>query len=309
MGTNGKITVVGSANIDLIMKLPRLPRPAETVTGGEFLQAHGGKGANQAVAAARAGRQVDFVGCVGDDAYAPQILENLSAAGIDAGGVTRVPGVATGTALIMVNESGQNMIGVAPGANSRLGPDQVAACRARIESASLVMLQMEIPAPAVMTALEIARKAKTPVMMNYAPAGTVPLQVSDSISVLVVNEPEAEALTGIPVPGRSEAETAAIALLERGPKAVIVTLGADGALAAEGDEVRHVPAFPVQAMDATAAGDTFCGALAAAMVEGRPLLDGVRFASAAAALSATRLGAQPSIPFRREIEEFLSAGK
>jgi ribokinase len=307
METNGKITVIGSANVDLIMKVRRLPRPAETITGGEFLHFHGGKGANQAVAAARAGGNVSFIGCLGDDAYAPQIIENLRSAGIETGGVSHASGIPTGTALIFVNETGENMIAVAPGANAHLSPDHILAGRARIESSSLIMLQMEIPSVTIQAVLELAERLGVPVMLNYAPAAETAVPVGKAISLLVVNELEAEALTGRPVNDRKAAFGAGAELLRRGPRTVIVTLGADGAtLTGEGDE-QHVPAFPVKAVDATAAGDTFCGALAVARVEGQDLLSSVRFASAAAALSATRIGAQPSIPTRPEIDGFLAA--
>ncbi len=287
------------------MGLERLPRVGETVTDGTFTQTYGGKGANQAVAAARAGGRVSFLTCVGDDAFGRAMLENFRGDGIDVGPARTVPGVPTGSALVMFDRRGDNYLAVAPGANYALTPQHVDENAALIGSSAMLVLQMEIPVPATRRALEIASARGVPVLFNFAPARTGELPVSDRMTGLVVNEAEAESLCGLPVRSPEEALAAAEALLGRGPKFVVLTLGAQGAYVASQDVRRHVPAFPVTPVDATAAGDVFCGALAVALVEGMPLGEAARFAGAAAALSVMQAGAQPSIPRRAEIDRFL----
>jgi len=306
-----RITVVGSSNVDMIMRLPRLPGAGETVTEGEFSRVFGGKGANQAVAAARAGGRVSFVTAVGAEDPGPALLAAYAADGIDTEASLVAPaGVPTGTALILVDSvAGENSIAVAPGANFQLSPEHIDAhCDALLRDSTLLVLQMEIPAPTVAHVLRRAGEFDTPVLLNYAPAralGEVPLD--GRVTLLVVNEHEAAALAGVPVGGVGEARAAAEVLLRDGPANVIVTLGPDGSLLVGRDGLReHVPSFPITPVDTTAAGDTFCGALAVALVEGATLPDAARFASAAGALSVTRPGAQPSIPRRAEIDTFLT---
>jgi ribokinase len=302
----GRVAVVGSSNIDLVMKMARLPRVGETVTDATFVQAFGGKGANQAVGAARAGGEVSFVGCVGDDAYGAQVRGNLAEDRIDTRFVFTEPGVASGTALILVGGRGENYISVAPGANARLTPARVDSARDAIEAASIVITQCETPSETLEHVVALAARLGKPVLLNLAPARPLGGDALSKLSILAVNETEAEFLTGLRVTGDRDVEQAASALLARGPRTVVLTLGARGAYVAGGDVRALVPGFAVDAVDTTAAGDVHCGALAVALVEGRPVLEAVRFANAAAALSVTRLGAQPSAPRRQEIEALLS---
>lgn len=298
------IVVVGSTNIDLIVRLPRLPAVGETVAGGRFLQAFGGKGANQAVAAARAGGAVAFITAVGADPFGAEALANFGRDAIDTSAALRAAGP-TGTAVILVGPGGDNVIALAPGANDALVPAQIDAHAALIASAAMVVLQMEIPPATTARAMAIAAAHGVPVLCNFAPARPDGPPITAAMTGLVVNEIEAEALAGAPAADPAAALVVADALRARGPAWVIITLGAAGAvLVAEGERA-HLPAFPVAAVDATAAGDAFCGALAVALVEGRPLLAAARFAAAAGALAATAEGAQPSLPARAAIEELL----
>jgi ribokinase len=305
---SGTIVVVGSSNVDLVMKMPRLPKVGETVTDCTFAQVFGGKGANQAVGAARAGGDVVFVSCVGDDAYGRQVVQSLKADGIDTRFVFAEKGVASGTALIMVGGEGQNYLAVAPGANYRLTPAHVDRARAALEGAAIVVSQCEILEETLDHVVALGAQLGKPVMLNLAPARKIADASLARLAYLAVNETEAEFLTGLPVTTDAQVEAAADALRAKGPKAVVLTLGARGAhVCAPGVRAR-VPGFAVEAVDTTAAGDVHCGALAVALVEGRPLLEAVRFANAAAALSVTTLGAQPSAPGRQDIEALLSRG-
>lgn len=301
------ILIIGSANVDFIVQLPHLPALGETVTDGRFTQTYGGKGANQAVAVARAGGETTFITCLGDDPYAAPLLAAYQADGIDTRLVKIAPDVATGTALIMVDTQGDNYLGIAPGANSALLPADIDACAAYIRDAALVILQNEIPPATNQRVLEIAAEAGTPVVLNYAPVRGAALPVTPLLTGLVVNENEAAALTGLPVDTVAQARIAAAHLRALGPRYVILTLGAQGAWLDDGETQELVPAFPVTPVDATAAGDTFLGALAVALVEGSTLVPAARFACAASALTVTRVGAMPSIPWRAEIDAFLGA--
>jgi ribokinase len=301
----GRVAVVGSSNIDLIMKMERLPRPGETVAEAEFAQVFGGKGANQAVAAARAGGDVAFVSCVGDDTYGGQVTDNLKADGIDTRHVFREEGVASGTALIMVDAGGENCISVAPGANYRLTPAHVDQARGVLEEASVVVAQCEILPETLDHVIDLGARLGKLVMLNLAPARPIGDASLARLGALAVNETEAEFLTGRPVKTDAEIEAAAGALLARGPKIVILTLGARGAWVAVEGHQGLVGGFEVDPVDTTAAGDVHCGALAVALVEGQALLEAVAFANAAAALSVTKLGAQPSAPGRAEIDALL----
>lgn len=314
----GRIVVIGSTNVDFIMQTPTLPAKGETVTDGRFLQAYGGKGANQAVAAARAGNPsggtsggasgggaVTFVTCLGEDLYAPRLLQSFERDGIDTAHVKRERGVTTGTALIMFDARGDNCIAVAPGANDRLLPDDADRCAGLIADAGIILLNMEIPAATLRRVLEIARERGTRVLFNYAPIRGGAVEVSDAMTGLIVNEQEAAALAGASPDSLDSLRDAASRLRAKGPRFVIVTLGSQGAIVADERGMRTVPAFTVEPIDTTAAGDTFCGTLGVALGEGKGLDDAVRFAAAAAALCVTRVGAQPSIPNRPEIDAFL----
>ncbi|MFN4244000.1 MAG: ribokinase [Tepidisphaerales bacterium] len=302
------IVVVGSTNVDVILRLRHIPRPGETVTDGVLHEAFGGKGANTAVAAARTGRRTRtrFITALGDDASAEALLRSFAGDGIDTSAVKRVPGVRTGCALILVDAAGNNAIAVAPGANAALAPADLDAAGAVLASASMVVMQMEIPTATVRHVLARCAAASVPVLLNYAPVRDRSVEVDDQVHGLVVNETEAAQLTGLAVSDVPSARRAAEPLLARGPRFVVVTLGGAGAVVSAEGVSMHVPAFPVEVVDTTAAGDTFCGALAVALVEGQPLVDAVRFASAAAAVSVTRLGAQPSVPTRDEVEAMLA---
>lgn len=302
-----QIVVVGSVNADMVVKSERIPVPGETVTGGRFVMAAGGKGANQAVAAARAGGWVAFVARVGNDLFGRQALDGFRREGIALGHVTRDRGAASGIALIFVERAGENSIGVAPGANGRLSPSDVQRAAPAIRAAGMVLVQLEIPLATVQAAVSIAARQGVPVILNPAPARKLPVGLLRQISVLTPNETEAETLTGISVNSGAAAARAARRLLAMGVGSVVMTLGARGALVANGEGVRLVPGFKARPVDTTAAGDVFNGALAVALTEGRPLLESVRFANAAAAISVTRAGAQPSAPFRREIERLMGS--
>lgn len=302
-----RILVVGSANTDMVLQLDRLPRPGETVLGGEFKMAAGGKGANQAVGAARAGGRVMFVARLGRDAFGSQALAAWRADAIDVRHVVRDAAASSGVALIFVAPDGANCIGVAPGANARLCPADVLRARALFARADCVLLQLETPIETVLAAAELAERAGVPIILNPAPARPLPDALLRRVTVLTPNETEAELLTGRRVVSEAEAAGAAQALRERGPANVIVTLGARGAYVASPEIRQLVTAYKVRPVDTTAAGDIFNGALAVALADGQPLLDAVRFAHAAAALSVTRLGAQPSAPTRRAIDRFMRA--
>ena len=300
-----KIVVVGSSNVDLIMKMERLPEKGETITDADFVQTFGGKGANQAVGAARAGGEVILVNCVGDDAYTPQMVENFGRDGIDTQYVFHEKGVASGHALIMIGDAGNNYLSVAPGANYRLTPARVDEARAAFDTAAIIVMQYEIPADTIQHVMALAEEKAIPVLWNFAPARDFDLSYLSKVSILVVNESEAEFLSGEPVQSVEDAERVAPLMVERGVSHVILTLGEKGVYCLGPDEGFHVPAFSVDTVDTTAAGDVFCGALAVAWVEQRSLREAVRFASAAAALAVTKLGAQPSVPTREEIDRFL----
>ncbi len=300
------IVVVGSSNTDMIIKVPRIPKPGETIIGGTFATAAGGKGANQAVAAARAGGDVVFIARVGTDIFGEQAVKGFEQDGINVDRVLRDPDEPSGVALIFVDDKGENSIGVASGANARLSVDDLAAGRDAIRGAAILLMQLETPQETVKAAAQMAHESGTQVILNPAPAQPLDDEIFRSVSILTPNESEAELLTGVAVTDTGSAEKAARALLGKGVGSVVVTLGSRGALLVTADAVEAVPGYAVTAVDATAAGDVFNGTLAVALAEQRPLRDALRFANAAAALSVTKLGAQPSAPRRAEIESLLS---
>jgi len=301
-----RIVVVGSSNTDMVIHGSRLPRPGETLIGGRFLTAAGGKGANQAVGAARAGGKVSFIGRVGNDVFGKAALAGLRAAGIDVRGVRRDPVAPSGVALIMVAKDGENSIAVASGANARLTVADIQRCAAVIRRAAVLVMQLETPLVTVAAAATLASRAGVHVILNPAPARELSAALLKRISILTPNETEAEILTGINVTDDVAAARAAAKLRARGVQNVIITLGARGAFVVDASGERLVRGFKVKAVDTTAAGDMFNGALAVSLAEGKPLGHAVRFASAAAALSVTCAGAQPSAPSRSRIDAMLA---
>lgn len=308
MARRPHVVVVGSLNMDLVVRAPRIPRPGETIIGGEFHTAPGGKGANQAVAAARLGGQVSMVGRVGSDAFAQSLLDGLTADGVDHNFVTQDPDAATGVAFIVVDDAGENSIVVASGANMRLSSANVDAAKVVIASADVLLLQLEIPLAAVTQAARAAHAHGATVILTPAPACPLPPELLSLIDVLVPNESEAALLTRLPVGDRAEIESAAMALRELGVDTVVLTLGRRGALLVREGEKEFIAAFEVTAVDTTAAGDAFVGGFAVALAEGRSLTDAVRWGNAAGALATTKLGAQPSLPARRAVEALMAQG-
>jgi ribokinase len=293
------LVVVGSANVDLVVPVDALPAPGQTVLGDDHLRAAGGKGANQAVAAARLGRSVAMVGRIGDDDEGRRLLASLSDAGVDVAHVRRTPGVPTGLALITVDRSGENTIAVSPGANARVSAEDVAAAAEVLRAAAVTLVQLEVPLRAVAAAVETAGGR---VVLNPAPAVPLPPDLLAGVDVLVPNRGELGLLAGVDEPVTIDAAVAAVRRLP-GEPAVVVTLGSQGALVVDGDLVEHVPATEVRAIDATGAGDAFCGGLADALSRGLGLLDAARWAAKVAALATTRWGAQPGMPSRAEVED------
>jgi len=300
-----RVLVIGSSNTDMIVRVPRIPRPGETVLGGEFAMAGGGKGANQAVAAARAGGRVTFIARVGDDVFGERALAGLAADGIDTRFVLRTAGAASGVALIDVDDRGENSISVASGANALLSAEDVENAAVAFAEADIVLVQLESPIEAVEAAVRKAWEKGVPVILNPAPARPLDEGLLSRVSVLTPNENEAELLSGIAVRDADGVQRAAARLRARGPATVIITMGDRGVYASAPEFEGLVPAFNVNPVDTTAAGDVFNGALAVALAEKQALRDALRFAQAAAAISVTRPGAQPSAPTRAEIEALI----
>jgi ribokinase len=300
-----QIAVVGSLNMDLVARAPRIPQPGETIIGSEFGTIPGGKGANQAVAAARLGAQVTMIGRVGCDLYAHTLLETLSTAGVHHAFTLHDPEASTGVALIMVDGAGQNSIVVVPGANMRLSPADVAAAELAIADADVLILQLESPLEAIAHAAEIAQAHDVTVVLNPAPARALPRGLLARVDVLIPNESETTLLTGLPASEPAEIEMAAGSLLEMGPGSVVLTLGDRGAWLATRERAERIPAFPVMPVDTTAAGDAFVAGFSVALAEGRPSKEAVRWGNAAGAMAATRFGAQSSLPTRGEVEKLL----
>ncbi|NQU84473.1 MAG: ribokinase [Mariniphaga sp.] len=301
-----KIVVIGSSNIDLIMKMDHLPEKGETVTDADFIQVYGGKGANQAVAAARAGGNVAFVSCVGDDAYVPQMIRNYKNDKINTECVFQEREIASGHALIMIGDKGENYISVAPGANYNLTSERIDEALPIIDEAAIIVMQYEIPEETIKYVIDIANSKNIPVLWNVAPARDFDFSYIPKVNILVLNEVEAGFVAGITVKTQKDAENAADILIQKGVERVIITLGSQGAFAVTKNEKVNVKAFIVDAIDTTAAGDTFCGCFAVALVEGKNLKESLLFASAGASISVTRMGAQPSAPIREEIEKFMN---
>ena len=302
-----KIVVVGSSNTDMIIQMDHIPRPGETVIGGAFSTAAGGKGANQAVGAARAGGDVTLVARVGEDMFGDQAIEGFVKDNIHVDHVLRDPDRPSGVALIFVDSKGENSIAVASGANGKLSPADVHAASDAISAADAVVMQLETPLETIGEAAAIANNAGVKVILDPAPAQPLDDEILSRVSILTPNESEVELLTGIAIESDADAGNAADVLSRKGIATVLITLGARGVFVRGEGLNELVPGFEVEAVDTTAAGDLFNGALAVGLAEGKSLKEAVLFANAAGALSVTRLGAQPSAPTRTEIENFLEA--
>lgn len=297
-----KIAVLGSINMDLVFKTPRMPAPGETLMGDGFHQIHGGKGANQAVAAARMGAEVDFIACVGDDDFGSRSLKALSAEGIHTEHIRTIEGCATGVAGILLDQHGENSIILAPGANAELSHSDVEAARSCIEASQILVCQLETPISSVAKAIHQAHETGVKVILNPAPMQKLDDDLLASIDYLILNETETEQLTGIAVKESNDALVASHQLQARGIGTVIITLGGHGVFVAAKDESYALPAYQVDVVDTTGAGDTFVGSFAVGLAEGMPLRDACDLAQRAAALAVTQLGAQTSIPHRASVE-------
>jgi len=296
-----KIVVIGSTNTDMVVKSERIPAPGETILGGRFLMNPGGKGANQAVAAARLGGNVTFVAKVGNDLFGREAKELFKKEGICTDYLLTDVEEPSGVALIMVDAKGENCIAVAPGANGALTPEDIDAAEGAIAQADMVLLQLETPLETVRRAAELAVGLGVPVILNPAPACELPDDLYDCLEVITPNESEAELLTGVKVADEASALKASQALCDKGVLQAVITMGAKGAYVYDGSNGVMVPAVKVEAVDTTAAGDVFNGALAVALADEATLEEAVRFAVKAAAISVTRLGAQASAPYRKEL--------
>lgn len=300
-----KIVVVGSSNIDMVVKTDKIPAAGETRLGSQFVMVPGGKGANQAVCAAKLGADVALVARVGDDVFGEQSLANFAAVGVDTAYVRRDASLPSGVALIAVDERGENAIVVAPGANSALSPADVDAARPAIARADAVVLQLEIPQETVEHAVRLAKSLGRTVVLNPAPIRHLPHSVLPDVDVLVPNEHEAAAILGGGSFDTDGAPEAARRLRQTGVRSVVITMGAAGAYVSSPDQEGFVEAVRVKAVDTTAAGDAFTASLACGIAEGSSVMDAARFAARVAAVSVTRMGAQSSLPSREEVDRYL----
>ena len=300
-----KILVIGSVNVDHVLNVETLPRPGETATGSNYRVVAGGKGANQAVACARLGGSTHFLACVGDDSEGRQTIAALARDGVDTSTITISPDHRTGVALIFVNSQGENCIGISAEANAELTMETVRSNRNAITTADYLLMQLEVPLDSIILAAEIAVEAQTLLVLNPAPATErLPDELLNCIDIITPNQTEAEILTGVCVKTEGDAERAAGLLHQRGIETVIITMGRSGAYVSGLSGKHMIPGYTVEAVDTTAAGDTFNGALVAALALGEELEEAVNFANAAAAMSVTKGGAQPSIPLRNELERW-----
>ncbi|MBR4596622.1 MAG: ribokinase [Bacteroidales bacterium] len=294
------ILVIGSSNTDMTAKTAELPRPGETVLGGVFTMGAGGKGANQAVAAQRLGGKVKFICKVGKDMFGDNSIAQYEKEGLDTSGILRSE-LPSGVALIYVDSHAENCIVVASGANGDLTEDDIEKSRKDLEGCDILLLQLESPIPSVLKAAKIAHQAGKTVVLNPAPACPLPEELFRNIDLFIPNETELSTFSGMPVTSQEEAQAAAKAMQAKGVGKLIVTMGSKGALICEGGPSVFVPAHKVKAVDTTAAGDTFCGALCVAISEGKSLKEAAEFACAASALTVQKMGAQNSIPYRKDL--------
>lgn len=300
-----KIIVAGSSNTDMVVKVPHIPAPGETILGNHFMTIPGGKGANQAVAAARAGAEVTFIACVADDAFGKQSVKNYAKEGIDTSRIKVKTGIHSGIALINVADNGENSISVAPGANSDLLPEDICNSEDIFTDAKIVLTQLEIPMETVMTVAKVAHSKKIPFILNPAPGTVIPGKLLEMVSVITPNETEAAIITGRDKFNDKDIPAMAKELFNKGAQTVILTLGSKGVYLKSEAFEGILPGYTMKAVDTTAAGDVFNGALASALAGQMPLKEAVDFAQRAAAISVTRMGAQPSAPFIKEIREYV----
>lgn len=300
------ILIVGSINMDLVVKAPNIPAPGENVFGTDFQTIPGGKGANQAVGVARLGCRARMAGRVGVDAFGDTLLAGLHQAGVNTSCVERDEQTRTGIALITVEDTGENSIVIATGANGRFSRESASRLTDAIATADLVLLQLELPLDPVAEVIAMARGLGKPVVLDAGPPCAYPHPQFFNVTVLTPNEAEAGAMSGLEITDMASAREAARRLLHKGAEAVVLKLGENGAMLVDGCREEHFPAHPVNVVDTTAAGDAFSAALCVVMVEGKPLEEAVRFANAAGALAVTKFGAQPSLPLRGELEDFIS---
>lgn len=301
----GRITVIGSANTDLIIFADKIPVIGETIIGNEFYMMEGGKGANQAVAIKRLGGAVDFLCCVGDDLYGKNKFKSFEAEGFNLDYIKMIEKTHTGIAMITVDREAHNSIVVAPGANSKLSCFIIDSADPFSSETEYLLLQLEIPLKSVEYAIAKAKKKGIKVILNAAPAQQLGSHLLTMLDILIVNETEASILTEIELNGLQSIEKMGKKLMDKGVETVIITLGVKGTYVFTPEEQFHVPAYTVEAVDTTAAGDTFCGALTYSLCDGKSMNEAIQFASAAAAVSVTRIGAQASIPIINEVESFL----
>lgn len=301
-----KLVVLGSVNADHVLQVPSFPRPGETLHGHNYQVIPGGKGANQAVAAARLNGDVGFIACVGDDSFGINIRESFKLDGINIQGVKMQPNCPTGIAMIQVAESGENSICISAEANNHLTEERIETDFPAIRAAKFLLTQLETPLDGIERAVQVAKEAGTSVILNPAPAKELPLSLLKRIDVITPNETEAEVLTGIAVTDEVSAQKASNALHLKGIEIVMITMGSKGVWLSQNGRGELIPGFKVNAIDTTAAGDTFNGAFVTGLLEGMPIESAIKFAHGAAAISVTRLGAQTSIPRRDEVEEFLA---
>lgn len=298
------IVVIGSSNTDMVVQTANFPKPGETILGGNFFMFSGGKGANQAVAAARIGAEVTFIGNIGNDIFGQRAISELQAESINTTYISTDQSKPSGIALILVDGKGENEIVVASGANNTLSDQHLLAAESAIAATDIILLQLEIPVNTVLFAAKLGVSHQKKIILNPAPAQEIPAALYSLLFLVTPNETEAELLTGIPVTDRLSAAKAASVLLHKGVQHVIITLGAKGAFFTDGNTELLIAAPVVKAVDSTAAGDVFNGALAVELSNGKDWAEAISFACCAAAYSVTRMGAQPSMPSRQELDKY-----
>lgn len=301
-----KLTVLGSINADHVIQVPHFPQPGETLSGQNYHIVYGGKGANQAVAAARLGAKVDFIACIGEDKIGLEMKQAFQKDGINTDSIATIQGETTGIAMIQVADSGENSIVISAGANAHLTTDIVDKFKQKILDTDALLMQLETPLDAIIYATKIAKQAGKHTVLNPAPAKALPDELLAQLTMITPNETEAEVLTGIKVVDEQSAAQAAAVFHQKGVAIVLITLGAKGVFISHNALQKIIPGFRVQAKDTTAAGDTFNGALVTALLEQKSQEEAIQFAHAAAAISVTRFGAQTSIPSRQETLDFLA---